>query len=76
MLVCCIYCLTFSCIQQGRELANAGYYYYFGMLSQSVVLECQQGSQIWLQSTADECRVHGSSSERESVFGGFILDRL
>ena len=46
------------------------------MMSQSVVLECQQGSQVWLEASANECFVHGNIDERESVFGGFILQRL
>ena len=50
--------------------------YYRGMMSQSVVLECQQGSQVWLQTSTSYCYVYGDSSERESVFGGFILQRL
>ena len=49
---------------------------YSGMMSQSVVLECQQGSQIWLEASTSECFVWGDSSQRESVFGGFMLQRL
>ena len=45
-----------------------------GMMSQSVVLECQQGSEIWLEAATSECNV--LAGERRSVFGGFILQRL
>ena len=47
-----------------------------GMMSQSVVLQCQQGSEIWLQASTSYCYVYGGNSERESVFGGFVLHRL
>ena len=47
------------------------------MMSQSVVLECQQGSEVWLEAGDYECNVlGGSSTYRYSVFGGFILQRL
>ena len=46
------------------------------MMSQSVVLECQQGSEVWLEASYSYCYVYGNSAERESVFGGFILQRL
>ena len=46
-----------------------------GMMSQSVLLECQQGSQIWLEAdNDDDCYVWGSPAEyRFSSFGGFML---
>ena len=37
------------------------------VLSDSVTLECQQGSDIWLQSDSDDCHV------RAGTFGGFIV---
>ena len=45
-----------------------------GMMSQSVVLECQQGSEVWLEASESYCYVYGTS--RQSVFGGFTLQRL
>ena len=75
-VVVIFYKLMLNCIRQGQQTADVGYIYYYSMLSQSVVLECQQSSLIWLQSTGDDCYVTASSSERESVFGGFMLERL
>ena len=65
----------FLCIKQGQEHCGIEANYY-GMMSQSVVLECQQGSQIWLEASTSDCGAWGSSSERESVFSGFILQCL
>ena len=45
--------------------------YYDGMSSHSVVLQCPEGSQIWLQTGTGTCYV--SSGLRQSIFGGFIL---
>ena len=67
--------VTFNYTGQGQEYAS-GDIDHRGMMSQSVVLECQQGSQVWLEASANECFVHGNIDERESVFGGFILQRL
>ena len=48
----------------------------YSMMSQSVVLECQQGSEIWLRASTSYCYVYGGNGERESVFGGIVLHRL
>ena len=43
-----------------------------GMMSQSVVLECQQGSEVWLQADTTLCYVI-ASDKPASLFNGFIL---
>ena len=46
-------------------------------LSDSVVIECQQGSSVWLQSDADACYVYGDDARYLfSTFGGFILQQV
>ena len=48
-----------------------------GMMSQSVVLECQQGSEIWLEADAtDDCYVLGDDTHRYSSFGGFLIKEI
>ena len=64
---------TFDDTWQGQETLNSDAYYR-GMMSQSVVLECQQDSEVWLEASESYCYVYGTS--RQSVFGGFILQRL
>ena len=49
-----------------------------GMMSQSVVLECQQGSQIWLEADeSNDCYVQGDDNRppprRYGNFGGFLI---
>ena len=66
--------IAFDCIWQGKEFVF-GDTSYDGMMSQSMVLECQQGSEVWLEASASDCYVFGDSSQRYSVFGGFILQR-
>ena len=47
------------------------------MMGQSVVLECQQGSQIWLEADYnDDCHVRGSDAYRYSSFGGFLIRQI
>ena len=48
------------------------------MMSQSVVLECQQGSQIWLEADyTDGCEIQGSGGEyRYNNFGGFLIKQI
>ena len=47
-----------------------------GMMSQSVLLECQQGSEIWLEADYNnDCYVYGGTY-RYSSFGGFLIKQL
>ena len=64
--------LTRLCCSQGFEQNNDDNYQY-GTMSQSVVLECQQGSEVWLQSDSDTCYIYGA---QWSTFGGFLLQEL
>ena len=62
------------CDTQGREqytIAAVGEHY--GMIGQSVLLQCQRGSQIWLKASTSECEVSGNSDYPLSTFGAFIL---
>ena len=69
--------IAFDYTSQGQEYVYVDVdTFYRGMMSQSVVLECQQGSQVWLEVSTSDCYVVGDSGQRESVFGGFILQRL
>ena len=50
---------------------------HYGVASQSVVLECQQGSQIWVESEDTDCNVFGNSAAHGySNFGGYIVGAL
>ena len=47
------------------------------MMSQSVVLECQQGGRIWLEADYnDDCYVWGGSTYRYNSFGGFLIRQI
>ena len=47
------------------------------MITDSVVLQCQAGSQVWLRSDVTGCYVWGDGDSGDvsafSTFGGFIL---
>ena len=47
------------------------------MISQSVVLQCLQGSEIWLEAdSGDDCYViAGNNDYRYNSFGGFALEQ-
>ena len=48
-----------------------------GMMSQSAVLECQQGSEIWLEADVyDDCYIIGEDTYRYSSFGGFLIKQI
>ena len=52
-----------------------------GMMSTGVVLECQAGSQVWVESDSNECYVYATEdpngiTNEASTFGGFLLQRL
>ena len=50
---------------------------HYGMMSQSVVLECQQGSEIWLEADAtDDCYIVGDGTYRYSSFGAFLIKQI
>ena len=59
---------------QGRETIY-NFEQHGGMMSQSVVIECLAGSQVWLESasgTTDSCRLYGSD-QQESTFSGYLI---
>ena len=45
------------------------------MVTESVLLECQQGSEIWLEASKHGCLLE-NNFDRSSIFGGFLLRQL
>ena len=45
-------------------------------MSTSAVLECEAGSQVWVQMTSYDCYVYGYSEHQRSSFGGFLVQPL
>ena len=47
------------------------------MTSQSALLQCDAGSEIWIEADySDDCDLHAYSSYRYATFGGFLLHQL
>ena len=60
---------------QAREHIDGGVRH-DGMMSTSVVLECQAGSEVWVQGAEignNDCFVYGDFHYQYSSFGGFML---
>ena len=68
--------MSFCCfLTQAREHVNDGARH-DGIMSTSVVLECQAGSKVWVQGAEignNDCVVYGDFQYQYSSFGGFMI---